>query len=324
MPIPTVSRLGSVLCTLSALLLATAAAAQQDFPNRQLELVVPYGAGGGTDAMARIVGQRVAELLKVPVVVVNKPGAAGAIGTSYVLNGKDGYRIGAGGNSNLGPIVAIGPKPPYSLTEVTSIARAVVNPLLVVARKDRFANFEAFLKEAREQPESVTFGSWGYKSPAHLYGELFSQITGAKLRHIPFDGGTKAMLSALAGHTDVAIVTIATSKAQIESGALVALAITSDKRDGDLPHVPTVGELGFGGASYVTFDGFIGSAKAPKEHIAILRGAFEKALNDPKVKADLKKAGSQPGYLDGPEYDEFMRRNVDLQRRVADRAGIHD
>src|SRR5690606_9235617 len=129
---------------------------------------------------------------------------------------------------------------------------------------------------------------------AHLYGELFVQTTGAKLRHIPFDGGTKAMLSALAGHTDVAIVTIATARAQLQSGALVALAITSEKRDDDLPNVPTIGELGFDEASYVTFDGFVGSAKAPKEHLVVLRDAFEKALNDAEVKEALKKAGSEP------------------------------
>lgn len=324
MPISTLSSFGRAVCTLGALLFAMGSAAQQDFPNRQIELVVPYGPGGGTDAMARIVGPRLSELLKVPVVVVNKPGAAGAIGTSYVLGANDGYRIGAGGNSNLGPLVAIGPKPPYSLTEVAGIARAVVNPLVLVAKKDRFADFQAFLKEAKEKPDSVTFGSWGNKSPAHIYGELFVQATGAKLRHIPFDGGTKAMLSALAGHTDIAVVTIATAKGQLQAGTLVPLAITADSRHSDLPNVPTVGELGFREATYVTFDGFVGSAKAPKEHLAILRSAFEKALNDPKVKEDLKKAGSEPGYMDGPQYEEFMRRNVDLQRRVAARAGIQE
>lgn len=324
MPILTVSRLGRVLGTLGVLLLAMGAAAQQDFPNRQIELVVPYSPGGGTDAMARIVGPRVSELLKVPVVVVNKPGATGTIGTSYVLGAKDGYRIVAGGQSNLGPIVAIGPKPPYSLAEVAAIARAVVNPLLIVTKKGRFANFEAFLKEARENPDSVTFGSWGYKSPAHLFGELLGQATGTKLRHIPFDGGAKAMLSALSGHTDVGIVTIATAKGQIQAGALVALAVTAERRSGDLPDVPTIGELGFNDATYVSFDGFVGSANAPNDHLVILRGAFEKVLNDPTVKESLKKAGSEPGYLDGPEYAEFMRRNVELQRRVAARAGIQD
>lgn len=311
-----------VLPVCGVLLAGANVAAEQVFPAHQIELVVPYGAGGGTDAMARIVGRRVSTELNVPVVVVNKPGAAGAIGTRYALDANDGYRIAAGGNSNLGPLVAIGTKPPYTLDDVASIARAVENPLLIVTKAGRFKDFDAFLSEARAKPDTITFGSWGYKSPAHLYGELFVQTTGAKLRHIPFDGGTKAMLSALAGHTDIGIVTIATAKGQLQKGALVALAITSEKRSDELPQIPTVSELGFKDASYVTFDGFVASAKAPKAHLAVLRDAFQKALNDPSVQEQLKKAGSQPGYLDGPHYDDFMRRNVALQKRVADHAGI--
>ena len=320
----TFPRFMGALPLVGGLLFGATAQAQQDFPNRQIELVVPYGPGGGTDTMSRIVGQRVSEILKVPVVIVNKPGAAGAIGTSYVISAKDAYRIGAGGNSNLGPLIAIGTKQPYSLNEVSAIARAVVNPMLLVTKSGRFADFKAFIEEAKRNPDTVTFGSWGNKSPAHIYGELFTQTTGAKLRHIPFDGGTKAMLSALAGHTDIAIVTIATAKGQLEKGDLVALAVTSEQRDPDLPTVPTVAELGFEKASYVTFDGFIGSAQAPDAQLAVLRRAFQQALNDPEIQERLKKAGSNPGYLDGPDYQQFMQRNVELQRRVAELAGIKE
>ena len=309
---------------LVAALLALGNAAAQDFPSRQIELVVPYGAGGSTDAMARIVGQRVAELLKVPVVVVNKPGASGAIGTKYVLAGTDGYKIATGGNSNFGPLLAVGSKPPYALDEAASIGRAVVNPLLVVTKTGRFATLDAMLSEARAKPGTITFGSWGVKSPGHLYGELLSQAASVKMSHVPFDGGAKAMLSAMGGHTDLAVVTIPTAKTNVKSGALTALAITGDQRDPDLPDVPTIKELGLAEASYASFDGFVTSAKVPKEQLAILREAFDKALNDPKVKDELKKVGSEPGYMDGAQYDAFMRRNLTVLRRVAARAGIEE
>lgn len=296
----------------------------QDYPTKEIEIVVPYGTGGSTDAMARIVGAKVAEYLKVPAVVVNKPGASGAIGTSYALATADGYRVVTGGNSNLGPVLAIGQKPAYSLDDVAPVARGVVNPLLVVAKKGRFASFEAMIREAREKPDTITFGSWGVKSPGHLYGELMAQTAGIKLRHIAFDGGAKAMLSALGGHTDLAVVTIPTAKSNIKGGDLAALAITGPVRDDDLADVPSIRELGYPDAVYVSFDGFAVSARVPKERLAIIRVAFERSLNDPKVKDELKKAGSDPGFLNGPDYEVFLRKNVEVLKRVAAKAGIED
>lgn len=316
----TLSLLGSALLLFSSALTAGA----QDFPNKQIEIVVPYGAGGSTDAMARIVGQKVSELLKVPVVVVNRPGASGVIGTNYLLGSTDGYRIATGGNSNMGTPLAIGQKPPYALGDFAPLGRAVVNPLLLVTRKGRFADFEAFLKEARAKPEALTFGSWGAKSPGHFYGELLGQTAGVKMRHVPFDGGAKAMLSAIGGHTDLAVVTIPTAKASIKAGTLTALAVTGDRRDPDLADVPTIKELGLADAVYVSFDGFVASGKVPRDQLAILRSAFDRSLNDPKVQDDLRKLGSEPGYLDGGQYDAFLRQNVEVLKRVATKAGIEE
>jgi tripartite-type tricarboxylate transporter receptor subunit TctC len=302
----------------------TAPAFAQDFPAKEIEIVVPYGTGGSTDAMARIVGAKVSELLKVAVVVVNKPGASGAIGTMYALATSDGYRVATGGNSNLGPVLGIGQKPPYSLDDFAPVARAVVNPLLIVTKKGRFANLDAMIKEAKEKPDTITFGSWGVKSPGHLYGELLAQTAGIKIRHIAFDGGSKAMLSALGGHTDLAIVTIPTAKSNVKAGQLTALAITGDARDDDLLDVASIKELGLPGAVYVSFDGFVAGAKVPKERLAIIRDAFQKALNDPKVRDELKKAGSDPGYLSAADYDVFLKRNLETLKRIATKAGIED
>jgi tripartite-type tricarboxylate transporter receptor subunit TctC len=317
------STLRNLLAAAGASLVAFTAAAQ-DFPSRPIELVVPYAPGGSTDAMARIVAPKVSELLKVPVLVVNKPGASGVIAINYVLASTDGYKVAAAGNSNFGPLLAVGQKPPYAIQDAAGLGRAVVNPLLVVARKGRFANFEALLKEARDKPESLTFGSWGAKSPGHFYGELLAQSTGMKMRHIPFDGGSKAMLSAMGGHTDLAVVTIPTAKGNVKAGTLAALAITGDQRDPELPDVPTIRELGFAEAAYASFDGLVASARTPKEQLAVLRDAFAKALNDPKVKDELRKAGSEPGHLDGAQYETFMRSNLEVLKRVAARAGIEE
>lgn len=313
----------SLFALMGASLIAFGAAAQE-FPQRQIELVVPYAPGGSTDAMARIVAPKVSELLKVPVLVVNKPGASGVIAINYVLASSDGYKVAAAGNSNFGPLLAVGQKQPYAIADAAGLGRAVVNPLLIVARKGRFASFDAMLKEAREKPEAITFGSWGAKSPGHFYGELLSQATGVKMRHIPFDGGSKAMLSAMGGHTDLAVVTIPTAKGNVKGGAVTALAITGDQRDPEMPDVPTIRELGFADAAYASFDGFVASARTPKDQLTVLRDAFDKALNDPKIREELRKAGSEPGFLDGGQYEALMRRNLDVLKRVAAKAGMQE
>lgn len=327
-PIRSAWRPGQAALSLAALSLAAAfvapSASAQEFPTKEIEIVVPYATGGSTDAMARIVGVKVSELLKVPVIVVNKPGASGAIGTMYALATSDGYRVATGGNSNLGPVLAIGQKPPYSLDDVAPVARGVVNPLLVVTKKGRFASLDAMIREAKAKPDTITFGSWGVKSPGHIYGELLAQSAGIKLRHIAFDGGSKAMLSALGGHVDLAVVTIPTAKSNVKGGQLTALAITGDQRDDDLADVATIKELGLPDAVYVSFDGFMMGSKVPKERQAVIRDAFQKALNDPKVRDELKKAGSEPGFLNGPDYEAFLKRNLETLKRVATKAGIED
>lgn len=282
----------------------------EDFPSRSIELVVPYAPGGSTDVMARLVAPQLSEQLKVPVVVVNRAGAGGAIGTSYGLSVHDGYRIIAAGNSNLGPGLISGPKPSYTLDDVTALARATVNPLILVAKTGRFASFEAFVKEAREKPDTITFGTWGLRSPAHFYGELIGDVIGGRMRHIPYDSGSKAMLAALGGQVDVAVATAATAKPNINSGALIGLFVSTDYKLQDIPSVESIKTLGYPQAVYVSFEGFVTSSKVPADRVAVLRRAFDVILQDPKVVAALAAAGAEPGYQNGAQYDQHLRRNL--------------
>lgn len=300
-------KLGLALC--AALPLAVQAQAWPD-PNRNIELVVPFAPGGSTDAMARVIAPRLSEQLKAPVVVVNRAGAAGAIGTAYGLATNDGYRIIAAGNSNLGPGLISRDKPSYTLDDVSALARATINPLILVAKKGRFASFEAFVKEAREKPDTITFGTWGLRSPAHFYGEMIGQQIGGKLRHIPFDSGSKAMLAALGGQIDVAVATAATAKSNINAGQLMGLLVSTDYKLPDIPSVESIKTLGYPNAVYVSFEGFVTGSKVPPDRVAILRQAFDKILNDPKVKGALADGGAEPGYQSGPQYEQHLRRNL--------------
>jgi len=299
------------------------AAQSQPYPDKQIELVVPFSPGGSTDAMARIVAPRLSQELGVPVVILNKPGAGGAIGTNYVLAVPDGYRIGTGGNSNLGPILVIGTSPGYQLSDVAGLGRAVTNPMVIVTAKGRFENLDDFIGRARRSADGLQVASWGPKSPSHFFIELLAQ-QGAKLQHIPFEGGGKAALAAIGGHVDAAVVTVTSALPNIQSGKLTALAVTSPQRLHDLPSVPTLAELGHGKATYVSFDGFMTAAKVPPERLARLRAAMAEVLTDPQVRAELRKAGAEPAFLDGKAYDDFLQANTRTLADIAAKAHIKD
>jgi tripartite-type tricarboxylate transporter receptor subunit TctC len=303
---------------------AAGASFAQGYPVRQVELVVPFSPGGSTDAMARIVAPRLSQELGVPVVVVNKPGAGGAIGTNYVLSAPDGSRIGTGGNSNLGPILAIGTSPGYQLGDVAALGRAVTNPMVIVTQKGKFDTLPDFMAQAAKSKDGLQIASWGPKSPAHFFIELLGQQSGARLQHIPFEGGAKAVVGAMGGHVDAAVVTITSALANIQGGKLTALAVTSPQRVDDLPNVPTLGELGFGKATYVSFDGFMTSTKVPADRLDMLRGAIGRVLSDPQVRAELKKTGGDPAFLAARDYDTFLQANVKTLADIAARSNIKE
>lgn len=300
-------------------------ASAQKYPDHQIELVVPFSPGGSTDAMARLVAPKLSQDMGVPVVVVNKPGAGGAIGTSYVLASADGYRIMTGGNSNLGPILVLGEQANYKIADVAALGMGTTNPLAIVARTGRFADFGAFVQEASLKPQGgLSAASWGPKTPSHFYIALLGQQLKREFLHVPFDGGAKAMLAAMSGQVDIAIVTVATALTNIQAGKLAALAVTSGKRSIDLPSVPTIAELGHAGAEYVSFDGFATSSKLPADRLELLRTGISKVLNDPHYKSGIRKIGAEPAFLSGADYDEFLKENIKTLAEVAAKTPIKD
>jgi tripartite-type tricarboxylate transporter receptor subunit TctC len=318
------TRLGLVATLVVMLLgISSQVSIAETFPDREIELVINFAPGGSTDMMARIVGNEVSKHLGVPVVFNNKPGGGGAIAANYVANAKpDGYVIGTAGASNLGTLLATSDKIPYTLEEFSGVARAAIVPLVIVAKKGRFENFEALVKEAKQKPGTIMFGSWGSKSTSHIMGELINQVLGIKMKHVPFDGGAKALVAVLGGHIDIAVSTPSTSLSNLKAGTVVALAVTTPNRVDDIPDAPTMKELGHPSATFASYDGFVTSSKIPKERLAVLLSAFEKSLKEPEVQEALKKAGMVPGFLGGKDYDAFLANNLDLLKSVATKAGI--
>jgi tripartite-type tricarboxylate transporter receptor subunit TctC len=292
------------------------------FPEREIELIVCYSPGGSTDLMSRIVGGKASEYLKVPVVIINKPGAGGSIAADYVAKSHDGYRIGTVGGSNLGTLMVTGAKVPYTLKDFSAIARAVTVPFLIVTKKGRFDNLKDLIKEAKQKPGALIYGSWGAYGSSHLFGELISQVAGIKMKHVPFKGGAKAMLAAMGGHIDIAITTPSTSGSNIKAGNLTGLAVASDSRIDGFPEVPTLKELGYADAAFEAYDGFATSSKVPKERLEILRSAFERSLKDIGVQKALKKGGMVFGFMNGQDYDDYLAAKFGTLKRVAIEAGM--
>ena len=287
-----------------------------DFPNREIELVVCYSPGGSSDLMARIVGGKASEYLKVPVIIVNKPGAGGSVAAEYVSKTDDGYTLLTGGASNLGSVIATNDKIPYSLENFSSIAKAVKNPLVIICKKDRYKSLKDVAEEAKKNPNKLTFGSWGVNSSSHIAGELFCQAAGVKIKHVPFKGGAKAMLAAMGGHVDIAFVTTATASSNINSGNIDALAVTTEDRVDVLPDASTLKELGYGEATFASYDGFVTSSKVPRDRLEILRSAFEKSLKDEAIQKALQKGGLVFDYMTGEKYHEFLQKTLDQIKKV--------
>lgn len=313
-----------LLATITSFLCWAPASHAQDYPNHTIELVVPYAPGGSTDTMARIVAPRLSAILKVPVVVNNRPGASGMIGTAFGLQSNDGYRVVVAGNTNLGTLLVAGQKPSYSLDDATGLAGATINPLLIVTKKGRFTDFGAFLKEARANPDTITYATWGPKTPAHFFAELVAQNAGIKLRHIPYDSGSKAALAVLGGQVDVAVATAATAKPFIAAGTMTGLVVGTESKLEDMPSVESIKVLGYPGAVFGSFEGFVTGSKVPADRVAILRQAFEKLLNDPETSAAVRAGGALTLYQSGPQYEEFMRKNLSTLRDLTSKVKMDE
>jgi tripartite-type tricarboxylate transporter receptor subunit TctC len=304
-------------------LLSQADVFAQKFPSREIEMVINYGPGGSTDLMARLVGNNVSKLLGVPLVYNNRPGGGGAIAANYIKNAKpDGYTVGTGGAGNLGMLLVAGENIPYTLKDFSGLARAATLPFCIVTKKGRFENFEGFVKEAKQKPGTLAFASYGAKGASHIMGELINQVAGIKVKHVPFDSGAKAAVGALGGHVDIAILTTGSALSNVKAGTLTALAVSSENRAADYPDTPSLKELGYAKATFITFDGFVTSSKVPAEQLSIIQSAFEKSIKLPEIQEGLKKGGMIPGYLSGEEYDVFLKKSLDIMNQVAIEAKI--
>jgi len=286
--------------------LGATVAPAQTYPTHPIRLVVPFAAGGLNDVVARLVGPHLERSLGQPVVVDNRPAAAGIVGTDAVAKAPpDGHTLLMVASSHT-VIPATRSKLPYDaerdLAPITMVAR---NSLLFVINPKVPANSLAeFVALAKANPGKFNYSTPGPASQAHLLVELFSQKAGIKLQHIPYRGGNPATQAVLSGDTQFTVISTLASLAFIRSGDLRALATGNLTRDAQLPDLPTVAEQGYPGFEAIQWIGLLTTAGTPKEIVERLNTETNRALRDPDLIAKFAQQGLLPA---GGKSEDFVR-----------------
>ena len=285
----------AVLAALVATLVFGVSARADDFPSHPITIMVPFAAGGPSDAMARILGDRMKTALGQPLVIENVTGAGGSIGVGRVVRSPaDGYTIGFG---HLGTHVANGAvyKLGYDLVaDLEPIVMLPSNPMIVVSKNAVPAKtLSELLAWLRSRPEPVTAGTAGLGSGSHIAGLYFENATGIKLQFVPYRGTAPAMNDLVAGQIDLIIDQTSNSINQVRAGTIRAYAVADDKRVESAPNIPTTDEAGLPGFHMTLWSGLWAPKGTPKAIIAKLNAAAVDALNDPVVQKQFENLGLQ-------------------------------
>ena len=302
-----------------------AAAADETYPDRPIHLVDPYGAGGANDLFGRIVGARLAEALGQPVIVENRGGAGGNIGTEYVAKAKpDGYTllIGSNGNNTINP--ALYPSLPFDAAHAFSaITKLATVPVVLVASPSLpAAKLGDVIQLAKSQPGKLAYASPGVGSTAHLTAALLASRTGIELLHVPYKGGGAAIGGVLTGDVPLAFVVISTAQALAQAGRVRAIAVTSIARSAAMPEVPTVAESGVPGFDVSSWYGLLAPAGTPPDIIARLHAETIRILKQPDVQQQFLAMGAAPVGNTPEAFDEEIRADLARWAAVVKAAGI--
>lgn len=308
----------------AALLAAAPAQAQQDWPNRTVKIVVAFTAGGTTDILARMIGQRFADKFKQPFIVENKPGGAGNIGTEFVIRAPaDGYTIMANsvGPAAVNPSLFAGKINFNAVTDLDPIGQiADVPNVLVVHPSTNIRTMEEFLKYAKANPENLNYASTGIGTSSHLSGFLLSAKAGFKAEHIPYKGA-EALKDLLAGRVQFMFATIPSVIQHIKAGKLTAIAVSSRNRSRSMPEVPTVAESGFPGFEAGSWFGFFAPKNTPREVVLALNKALNEALTDKEIDARLVLDGADPKPGTPEEFGAFVKAEYHKWAEVVKASG---
>ena len=283
---------------LSLFAAATAAAvpavhAQSPWPSKPITFIVPYPAGGANDMLGRLLGQKMGEALGATVVVDNKPGAGALIGANAVAKAApDGYTVLVGGLATHAASPNLIKADYNPLTDFGAVGLIGQAPIVAtVGNESPFKTLKELVDADKKTPGSVMYGSSGNGSPLHLAGEMFTEISGTKMTHVPYKGGNAHTMDLIGGRLNVIFDTTTAAMAQIKGGKIRAIAVGLPQRSPDLPGVPTFAEAGYPQFQFTAWYGLFAPAKTPKDVVAKLSGALATALKNPEVIDKLRGVG---------------------------------
>ena len=313
------------LAAAASLLAPAIGQAQDTWPAKPIRLVVPFPPGGGTDIVARTLGQKLSERLHQPVVVDNKPGASTIIGTDAVAKAApDGYTLLLSGSTSFSVNPALRTRLPYDpMADLAPIAIVARTPLvLVVAHNAPWKTLDQFVASAKAKPQGIRYATFGAGSGPHLAGELFALAAGLKLQDVPYKGSAQATLAVMSGEIEADIDTVATVAPHIRAGKLRALGIVGATRSSLLPEVKTMAEQKLPEATFDAWYGFAAPAKTPALVVERIGREVLAAMADPALQAQLRAQGMEPAALGAAQFRAQMESEIARYRALAHRAGI--
>ena len=308
---------------LTILLLVAGCAQAQTFPSKPVRWIVPFPPGGATDIIARIVAAKMSETWKEPVVVENRAGAAGAIGSEVVARAApDGHTILMGTTSTHAVGPAINPNLPYNhLTDFAPVTLVATFPNVLVAHPSTADSLQDLVGKLKANPGKYNFGSSGAGSSTHLAGELFKLMTHTDINHIPYKGTGPLLNDLMAGHVAFAFDQVTAVMSAVNAGKMKALGVASLERSSALPGVPAIAEVlpGFEATAWV---GIFAPAKTPADVIARIQGETARIVALPDIAKRLTELGATPVANPPSQFAEFVKKDTEKWKHLVATAKI--
>jgi tripartite-type tricarboxylate transporter receptor subunit TctC len=313
-----------LLAVVMLALLAGGPARADSYPSQTVRIVVPFAAGGLNDTVARLIAPHLEKALGKSVIIDNRPGAAGSVGTMAVTSAAaDGHTLLMIASSHT-VAEATNPNLPFdSERDLASVGMVSRNPMLFVSSaKVAARTLPEFVALAKSKSGELNYATVGHASQSHLITELFGQRAGIKMLHVPYRGGAPAVTSLITGETQFAVLSPQVTLAQIEAGTLRALAIGSPQRDPKFPDLPTIAEQGFPSFEAIQWVGLLAPAKTPKAVIERLNAEISKALKSPDLVAKLAQQGMEPAGGAPEDFQKVISAEIKVWTEVAKAANI--